>query len=476
MARVPIKVNTAKVLILLGRFYQSLPDAIKEYVSNAVDAFLTHRRKGTVKVRIELHHKSIFIFYDSPGMTDREFREALQSVADSIKVKAREDIGQIGRLGVGLWNFLQYARRAEFLSRGTENGITWKVVLREGEEEADFSRATSKESLDEPSMAIRITELTIDPTTKKSPLSRDKIANHLARKFDAYLRAGKLEITIISEGVEEVVGPMEISLPRVARDYSALYAGGDRARKIVLTLWFEPSGNGRVAIRHMGIPIVDDLRTIQAYGLEESVFARGHLLGYIDADFLEPLPSRTLFKDGPEWIAFLRELDRIRPMIEAELELLRESLSDAQRRKVYDRALKLVSEIFSGDEFKGLELLPGLHRREVGPPKREETKPRKPRVKKPEEVKPTTGVSLKEDAFEDGPAMRCEFQSASGVIRVNTLHPDYVREMRGSETQQTGYIALCIALETISWNDKAGTSKAFLDQLLGFFLRMREKT
>jgi len=56
-----------------------------------------------------------------------------------------------------------------------------------------------------------------------------------------------------------------------------------------LELYFDPSGRGRVAIRHHGVTVIDGLAELTAYGLEASAWAQGHVLGALDGDFLEKL-------------------------------------------------------------------------------------------------------------------------------------------------------------------------------------------
>jgi hypothetical protein len=47
----------------------------------------------------------------------------------------------------------------------------------------------------------------------------------------------------------------------------------------------------------MGVSIVDDLKTLSAYGLEESIYGMGDVKGFIDADFLNlSLPEQDLRK------------------------------------------------------------------------------------------------------------------------------------------------------------------------------------
>ncbi len=83
----------------------------------------------------------------------------------------------------------------------------------------------------------------------------------------------------------------------------------------MLELYFEPFGKGVVGIRHNGVVIVDNIKNLDAYGLEESVYADGYIRGFIDADFLSPLPARTGFEENADWMNFLEELDKLRPSI-----------------------------------------------------------------------------------------------------------------------------------------------------------------
>src|SRR3990172_8665026 len=94
----------------------------------------------------------------------------------------------------------------------------------------------------------------------------------------------------------------------------------DPAKTIRLDVYFDPSGKGRVAVRHQGVVVIEDLAALHAYGVEESVWARGHVRGQLDASFLTPLPARTGFDENADWIAFLDALDRYAPTLESEVE------------------------------------------------------------------------------------------------------------------------------------------------------------
>ena len=62
-------------------------------------------------------------------------------------------------------------------------------------------------------------------------------------------------------------------------------------------------------IRHLGVTVVDDLAGLAAYGLEESAWAQGFVRGFLDADFLVPLPARSGFEENEDWVAVLDLLD-----------------------------------------------------------------------------------------------------------------------------------------------------------------------
>ena len=184
-----------------------------------------------------------------------------------------------------------------------------------------------------------------------------------AERFDSHLRRGWLEIEILKGGHRYVVEPSVIDLPRIASGLDAIPVPGKSEQRLGIELYFDPSGKGRVNIRHMGVVIVDDVSEVEAYGLEESVYASGYVEGFIDVDFLQPLPARTGFEDNDDWISFLSLLDRHCQQIEAEVEEKLEAEQEKELSSVQKRALKLAREILDLEEFTDLELPGGLAKR-----------------------------------------------------------------------------------------------------------------
>ncbi|MBT9131257.1 MAG: hypothetical protein DDT42_01586 [candidate division WS2 bacterium] len=368
MRKVPIKLHTANALRWLGSLYRNPADAIKEHVSNAVDE---HLKAKTISkafpvcgVNFTLEKDKVTIEYPY-GMSNDEFEDALQKVADSAKKSL--DFKQIGQLGIGMFSFLQIGKKCTFFSKKDKGYETIKVTLRESSDDAEFETAIKRESLIKPGIKVIISELLFDPTKPRGPLSPEKLQKLFAEKFNPYLKDRSLGIIIYTKGSSYIVKPLKIDLPRVGESYKNWPLTRDRTKRFCLELYFDPSGKGKVSIRHMGVTIVDDIKTLSAYGLEESIYANGNVKGFIDVDFLKPLPARTGFEENEDWISLLDELDRIRSSIEVEVEDLKQEEAKKKLTEVQRKAIELAREILNTEEFKDLELLEGLGRKPPEP-------------------------------------------------------------------------------------------------------------
>ena len=76
-------------------------------------------------------------------------------------------------------------------------------------------------------------------------------------------------------------------------------------------------------------------------------------------------------------------------------------------------------------------------------------------------------------AFEDGSTRHSRF--LGGVIQANTLSPDYLRETQGPEETQLAYATLIVGKEIIAYNDKSGGSDDYLEKLLGFYFKLKNR-
>lgn len=482
MAKKKIRGNLGVLLTYLGRLYGTPANAIKEYISNALDEWIKAKNKGETggpcEVNYRLEKSRIVIDYNSPGMDAKEFEAALNMVADSMKRELT--IPQIGELGIGIFAFNQVGSTCSFYSKKTKGAPTIKVVLTSNSDEYEIETAKKMESRPNPGMTIVITRLHQDPTKPRGSLAPQLLQRFFAEKFDSYLREGNLKVTVNCLDKAYQVQPLEISLPKIGQAFAEVHLSVDWQKKFCCQFWFDLSGKSHVSIRHTGVSIIEDLGIYPAYGLEESIYASGFLKGYIDADFLKPLPSRTSFEENQEWIQFLVELDKIRPSLEAEIEELRRAEEEKRLTQVQKKAIEIARDILEQEQFKDLELLPGL-RKPRGPVvhpgvTRERGKNTAERSKKPGEPEHSGGfrISYKEERFEDGPSRHSEF--VSGTVRVNELNPDFVRESKGSEHTKLAYATLMIGKEAIVYTDKSRSVDYFLEKLLSYLFQVRSRT
>ena len=112
MAKKKIRGNWGVLLSYIGKLYGTPGNAIKEYTSNALDEWRKAREKGEMEsvceVTYSLEKGRITIDYNSPGMDEKEFENALNRVAESVKLGS--SIPQIGQLGIGIFAFNQIGR------------------------------------------------------------------------------------------------------------------------------------------------------------------------------------------------------------------------------------------------------------------------------------------------------------------------------------------------------------------------------
>ena len=479
--RIPIQLHVANALQWLGTLYRNPAEALKEHVSNAIDEHVKARLAGTAHDRcpvvftLEKRHIAIEYGY---GMSRTEFESALRRVADS--AKRTSGARTIGRLGIGIFSFQQIGRRCTFLSRKTLASETLRVVLKEGSDEASIESALAREQLAKPGLRVVISELKFDPTRPRGPLAPDALRRYLADKFEAYLREGWLTIAIRVGIAEFAVTPARIRLPRLLADLSELALPSHSDKRARLELYFDASGRGRVAVRHHGVSIVEDLGSLAAYGLEESAWAQGLVRGVIDADFLTPLPARSGFEENENWIGLLDLLDRFLPTLQAEIDRHLAAYRAEEVSAIADRALRLARDILDLDEFRDLALPGGLAKRErpqadapretVG---RRRTRSRRqdPPVGSGDERSPK-GRRIRYEELPFEPGARAHSRFVDGVVQVNTLHLDYQHAARAGDSR-LAYAALMIGKESIAWNDRSGAAADFLEKLLDFHFKLQ---
>lgn len=315
----------------------------------------------------------------------------------------------------------------------------------------------------------------------RGPLTPETLRRYLGEKFDAYLREAWLTIEIAAGVGRWTVMPPRVNLPRLLAELRTQALPGAREKRVTLDLYVDLSGKGCVAIRHQGVTVIDDLRNITAYGLEESVYAGGLVRGHVDADFLHPLPSRTGFEENDDWIALLDLLDRHRATLQAELDEHLAAHRAKQAADVEQRALRIARDILDLDEFRDLELPGGLaKRRRAGATALEPAGgTARKRAKRQPPVAPGSRSSARgqrihyeEVPFENGSRAHSRF--VDGIVQANILHTDYLQAVRTGDSR-LAYAALMIGKETIAFNDRSGAAGDFLEKMLEFHFKLQAR-
>ena len=484
---VSVEINKANALITLGSMYRSAADAIKEYVSNALDEWAMARSRGApaqqCRVAFTLEKKAITIDYNAPGMDADSFETALRHVVDS--TKRHSTIPQIGRLGIGLWAFNQVGTQATFISKRSPDSPTIKVVLSRDSAEARFLTLDPSEDLSAPGMTITITGLFQDPTRRYGPLSQARLKHVLADRFDTYLRTDQLKITIKSGSSETEVTPVQLDLPEIGARFQESQVEGEPDKSFTTRFWFDPSGQGRVSMRHTGVVVVEDIRELFDFELSGSILISGLIKGYVDADFLSPLPARGQFLEDDNLAMLLDALKAIGEELDSEITGFRNEAEAERLQALFRRATRVAREIFSQDEFMDLELIDGLRRisrangdshvangsesnghetnshetnghRENGANGRSAGRTRRPIIRR----------------SDFGGDVRHRSRLNDGAIEININNPDFLALSRVPRSHQVAYVAMLLGKEIIAYNDSSRASDEALEKMAAYGTRV----
>ncbi len=479
-----IKANLANLLTYIGQLYRNPKDAVKEYLSNCIDAWLEARMSGQVNgycdVSIHLTPGRVKLqSHSQPGKDRKGLKEMMTRVAESAKPML--GVPQIGRLAIGIFAFNQIGTKAIFYSKRGAGEPTWKLTLTKNSDEYQIEQAPKRESLETPGLDVVISGLSHDPTRPRAALTPGALVKYLAEWFDYYLREGTLRLSIQARDQVWKAEPPPVRLPPVAQAFKEFDIKGDLSKHIQCALWFDPSSQGRIAVCHTKIPIIEDMRRIEELhpGFGETVYASGYLRGIINVDFLTPLSGRTGFEMDASWWAFISWLETVEPSIRAEVEDHRLEGEIERIEAIKDDAKRLAEELLETEPFQQLELLGGM-RRKRGKKKVMQTNPRGKETGK--RVKEKTGdrrdpsglrFSFKEVPLDD--VWRHSIFEA-GQLKVNTRNPNYIQcVVKGTKRRATRYIALLIGKETTACNDKTGDADYYLEKLLAFSLILESK-
>ena len=484
---VDVEINKANALITLGSMYRSAADAIKEYVSNALDEWAMARSRGApdqqCQVSFTLEKKAITIDYNAPGMDSDAFETALRHVVDS--TKRDSPVPQIGRLGIGLWAFNQVGTQAAFLSKRSPDSPTLKVILSRDSAEARFLTPDPSEERSIPGMTIRITGLFQDPTRRYGPLSQARLKHVLADRFDTYLRTGQLKIIVKSGNNRTEVTPVQLDLPEIGVRFQESHIPNEPDKTFTTRFWFDPSGQGRVSIRHTGVVVIEDIRELFDFELSGSILISGLIKGYVDADFLSPLPARGQFLEDDTLAKLLNALKAVGEELDIEVAGFRDEAETERLQALFRRATRIAREILSQDEFMDLELIDGLRRisRANGDPHSANSPGSNGHATNghdPNGHRQNGGNGRRARGARRPIILRSDFEGDvrhrsrlnDGAIEININNPDFLALSRVPRSHQIAYVAMLLGKEIIAYNDSSRASDEALEKMAAYGTRV----
>ncbi|MFQ5934059.1 MAG: hypothetical protein ACE5KI_05395 [Dehalococcoidia bacterium] len=334
-------------------------------------------------------------------------------------------------------------------------------------------------------MTIVITGLLQDPTKRHGPLSPSRLRHVLADRFDAYLRAEELRVTVLCGKEAYQVEPLHLDLPKIGEKFSQVALPGDPGKVFRTQFWFDPSGHGRVSIRHMGVVVIEDLMSASEYDLEETIYLRGSIKGFIDADFLEPLPARAQFVENQDVVALFGALRRMAPSLGKEIAVFQEEAENERRAGLLRRATRIAREILSQEEFLDLELIEGLTRiRPRGdgemniqvslvPPRGKTNGARRSNGSSSRQMPQDVRSIIRPTAFEGD--LRRRSRLADGTIEININNPDFLALDEVPRNHQVAYVAMLLGKEIIAYNDASGVSDEALEKMVVYGNKVIER-
>ena len=325
----------------LARTQSDPRKAVAELVQNSLDAGARHVRVERRRLKGE---PALLVHDDGEGVLPEMPREeALRWIATNVghsrklglSLAERRERVVAGKYGVGLLGFWSMGRRFEMRSRvGGSEVLALRLV--EDEPKADIARIASR--LDSPATFTEVVVYELHEAALR-PLSGRRLADYLAAELRGQLLGRDVEL-LVHDGIAR--GNAQKSFTVVPRRFvgerldlpAELEIDGQPPLRLELYL---ARGLERPAIQVAcaGTLVADDIGELDALGLAEAPWVGRELCGLVDfAAFSIPPGTRRGVAPDKAAVAFVGAMERLRPMVEAELSRLQSERQAASDREV----------------------------------------------------------------------------------------------------------------------------------------------
>jgi len=463
------------VIALLGAVYNDPRDALAEFVSNASDAKAQHiiiylqRGKGDSVLRI---------FDDGHGMTEDELRFVARNIGNSVK---RYDPATVGEKGIGILGFQAIAQKCDIVSRHESAPQTYCLSLQAGTRKATIAAETKR------ARSLVGTDVYLYGTDrdKLRMFTRDKLVAYFKAKFRIDLISGAYALALVEGKDKSDVRPdMYKGEPFYIDQRQTPYG------PVRFELYLLPAAKAEdIEVYCMGKKV---LNLTQLPEFMREPWTSNRVQGLITADFCKPNTNRTSFiRDSRKLPAWIRCLQSIEPELSAEIDRVARQYSQEESRKVFRRLVsafqKTLPEL-QWEAFKGLVLsrsgellavdpVSGSGRGRTGKQKGKggsgsgKSAGRGNGDSKKRAV-PAFTFSWEEKPFEDTPHLRSQFDSDARVISINTVHPDYSKEIASNERKEA-YFRILTSKELTLYNYPQGRPADMLENMIAVDVAVR---
>ena len=327
----------------LARTQSDPRKAVAELVQNSIDARARHVR---IERRTLRGAKALVVSDDGEGvLPEMEREEALRFIARNIghsrkrglSPRERHDLMVKGQYGIGLLGFWAVGHRMEIRSRVAGSPLH---VLRLVEEEPTATLAKMAATLD---AAPTLTEVVVfelhDPALRA--LGGRRLCDYLTAELRGSILGSGVRVEIrdtMARGTAQkhfVVAPKPFAGERLDLPSEVAVNGHSPVRvEIYLARGADAPA---IQVACDGTLVADDIGQLASLGLAEPPWVGSALTGLLDfAGFTVPPGTRRGVVPDAAAAAFVRALESLRPLVEAELGRL-----DRERRAAVDRQVVL---------------------------------------------------------------------------------------------------------------------------------------
>lgn len=316
----------------LGEMQSRPMDPIHEPIQNLLD-----EGARRIDVTLDRRKQQIRVSGDArPIPTVAEARRILQSICASKKR------GKLGEKGVGMLSFLNVGTSMTTLSQ-TGGRVVWFTLDRENLGEGRVGRDKGKRL---PYAGTEIAIKGVGARNLKHRFAEERVIRDVKRRWGTFLAKG-VEIRVNGRDVGAFAEPLEGE--PFTRTIRVKELGKGAVIEVALRILKEPSDLAAVSVTHKGQAnfLVADVPLFDGH----NAFTQGMLHGTVSGDIAPINASRTGFKEGREFDAWVeRMLD-----LDAELGRLIEerirTAAEARDQRMLDDWMHHLRSVFASSEL-----------------------------------------------------------------------------------------------------------------------------